>query len=153
MSLVRIFIDNDLLKDIVITHNKLNHKGTFYRQKETDEKLSKFIEMTDFSSEDSIIQLIQKIILDVYENMYTSQSKIPNKQSYYDQIFGLLYVEVDYQMTMGGKSLIELSPGERYCLLMFYLALNKSDLLIIIDQPEDNLDNQSVFSRLVPCIC
>ena len=24
---------------------------------------------------------------------------------------------------------------------------------IIIDQPEDNLDNQSVYNKLVPCIC
>nr|WP_243121119.1 hypothetical protein [Clostridium autoethanogenum] len=24
---------------------------------------------------------------------------------------------------------------------------------MIIDQPEDNLDNQSVYSKLVPCIC
>lgn len=37
-------------------------------------------------------------------------------------------------------------------MLVFYLALNKNDIPLIIDQPEDNLDNQSVFARLVPCI-
>lgn len=48
----------------------------------------------------------------------------------------------------------ELSPGERgIVLLIFYLALSKESKPIIIDQPEDNLDNQSVFSKLVPCIC
>lgn len=150
----QISIDDNLLKDIVITHNKLNYRGVFYGQRETDEKLSKIITKTDFSSEDSIIQLINEIVLDVYNNMDSSESKIPDKQGYYDVLFGLSYLEVDYQMTMGGKSLTELSPGERgIVLLMFYLALSKSKLPIIIDQPEDNLDNQSVFSRLVPCIC
>ncbi len=47
----------------------------------------------------------------------------------------------------------ELSPGERgIVLLVFYLALSKNNYPLIIDQPEDNLDNQSVYKRLVPCI-
>ena len=31
--------------------------------------------------------------------------------------------------------------------------MSKNNIPIIIDQPEDNLDNQSVYSKLVPCIC
>ena len=55
---------------------------------------------------------------------------------------------------MGNHPLEELSPGERgIILLIFYLALSKESKPIIIDQPEDNLDNQSVYSKLVPCIC
>ena len=55
---------------------------------------------------------------------------------------------------MGNRNLNELSPGERgIVLLIFYLALSKESKPIIIDQPEDNLDNQSVYSKLVPCIC
>lgn len=55
---------------------------------------------------------------------------------------------------MGNRNLNELSPGERgIVLLIFYLALSKESKPIIIDQPEDNLDNQSVFSKLVHCIC
>ena len=55
---------------------------------------------------------------------------------------------------MGNRDLSELSPGERgIVLLIFYLALSKNKMPIIIDQPEDNLDNQSVYSKLVPCIC
>jgi ABC-type cobalamin/Fe3+-siderophores transport system ATPase subunit len=55
---------------------------------------------------------------------------------------------------MGGRDLEELSPGERgIVLLIFYLALSQNSIPIIIDQPEDNLDNQSVYNKLVPCIC
>ena len=37
-------------------------------------------------------------------------------------------------------------------LLVFYLVLDKDNKPLIIDQPEDNLDNQSVAEILVPYI-
>ena len=76
------------------------------------------------------------------------------RQEFYDFIFGLKYIGVNFKLKMGRRSLEELSPGERgIVLLIFYLALSKESKPIIIDQPEDNLDNQSVYSKLVPCIC
>ena len=54
---------------------------------------------------------------------------------------------------MGDKELEQLSPGEKGAvLLIFYLALDQEEKPLIIDQPEDNLDNQSVFDKLVPCV-
>jgi predicted ATPase len=47
----------------------------------------------------------------------------------------------------------ELSPGEKGTLLLiFYLLIDKRDIPLIIDQPEENLDNQTVFDILVPCL-
>ena len=44
-------------------------------------------------------------------------------------------------------------PGERGALLLiFYLALDKNDMPLIIDQPEENLDNQSVYNLLAQFI-
>jgi predicted ATPase len=37
-------------------------------------------------------------------------------------------------------------------LLVFYLVIDQDDRPLIIDQPEENLDNQSVFELLAPCI-
>ena len=69
-------------------------------------------------------------------------------------MYGLDYIGVTFKLKVGDRNLDELSPGERgIVLLIFYLALNKNSTPIIIDQPEDNLDNQSVYSKLVPCIC
>lgn len=60
---------------------------------------------------------------------------------------------VEFNINYSRRELIELSPGERgIVLLIFYLALNKVEEPIIIDQPEDNLDNKSVFKKLAPCI-
>lgn len=49
--------------------------------------------------------------------------------------------------------LTELSPGERGALLLiFYLTLDQNDIPLVIDQPEENLDNQSIFKILVQFI-
>lgn len=51
---------------------------------------------------------------------------------------------------MNGKPLSSLSPGERGALLLLlYLFIDMDDKPLIIDQPEENLDNESVFKYLV----
>lgn len=54
-----------------------------------------------------------------------------------------------YDLRLDGKKLEELSPGERGALLLvFYLIIDKEDIPLVIDQPEDNLDNKSVYEIL-----
>lgn len=70
-----------------------------------------------------------------------------------DAIFGLEYLSPKYQLKWSGKSIEELSPGERGTLLLvFYLLIDRRDIPLIIDQPEDNLDNQTVYDILVECL-
>jgi hypothetical protein len=70
-----------------------------------------------------------------------------------DAIFGLSYLVPKYQLKWAGKSIEELSPGERGTLLLiFYLLIDRRDIPLIIDQPEDNLDNQTVYDMLVDCL-
>jgi len=78
-----------------------------------------------------------------------------NKQKLYDFLYGLKYLEVKYNITFNGKDLNEneFSPGEIGALLLiFYLLIDKDKIPLIIDQPEENLDNESVFTLLVPYI-
>lgn len=71
----------------------------------------------------------------------------------YDYVFGLGYLEVSYNLKLGGKDISQLSPGEKGALLLvFYLLLDTEEIPIIIDQPEHNLDNASVVRLLVECI-
>lgn len=77
------------------------------------------------------------------------------KLELYNYIFGLKYLEVKYNITFNGKDLNEneFSPGEIGALLLiFYLLIDKNKIPLIIDQPEENLDNESVFTLLVPYI-
>lgn len=72
------------------------------------------------------------------------------KQDVYDYIYGMEYVMPFFQLKMNGKSLSSLSPGERGALLLLlYLFIDMDDKPLIIDQPEENLDNESVFKYLV----
>ena len=71
----------------------------------------------------------------------------------YAWLHGLTYVKPRYLLKSDGKGLEQLSPGERGSLLLvFYLLLDDSDLPLIIDQPETNLDNLTVADKLVACI-
>ncbi len=76
-----------------------------------------------------------------------------NKIELYDMIFSLDYLKPRYTLNLGDKELHQLSPGERGTLLLvFYLLVDKEVIPLIIDQPEENLDNQTVYQLLVPCI-
>ena len=68
-------------------------------------------------------------------------------------LFSLIYLRPRYALKLGSKSLPELSPGERgVLLLIFYLLVDLDDAPLIIDQPEENLDSESIYKLLVPCI-
>lgn len=70
-----------------------------------------------------------------------------------DYLFGLEYLNPRYSLTYAGQEIGQLSPGERgLLLLVFYLLVDKDDIPIIIDQPEENLDNQTIYKVLVKCI-
>lgn len=76
-----------------------------------------------------------------------------DKVELYDFIFQMEYIKPFFQLTMGGKPLPALSPGERGALLLlFYLFVDQDDKPLIIDQPEENLDNESVYNYLVQFI-
>lgn len=71
----------------------------------------------------------------------------------YDFAFSLGFLSPIYSLHWDGKGLEQLSPGERgNLLLIFYLLVDRDDIPLVIDQPEENLDNQTVYRTLVPCI-
>jgi hypothetical protein len=74
-------------------------------------------------------------------------------QEIYDFVYSLGFLSPVYNLRWDGKGLEQLSPGERgNLLLIYYLLVDQDDIPLVIDQPEENLDNQTVFKTLVPCI-
>lgn len=65
-------------------------------------------------------------------------------------LFSVDHITMTYGMKYDGISLEKLSPGTKgVILLMLYLEMDKSDNRpLIVDQPEENLDNQSVYGIL-----
>lgn len=76
-----------------------------------------------------------------------------DSQDIFDYLYGMSYLAPRYSLTFDQQEIGQLSPGERgLLLLVFYLLVDKDDIPIIIDQPEENLDNQTIFKVLVKCI-
>ncbi len=67
-------------------------------------------------------------------------------------LYGTDHIQVGYGLQYDGVEIESLSPGTRgIVLLLLYLAIDADDdRPLIIDQPEENLDPQSVFDELVP---
>ena len=71
----------------------------------------------------------------------------------YDLLFGFPFLEPRYSLLFQDAQIEQLSPGQRGALLLiFYLLVDKGRNPIILDQPEENLDNETVVSLLVPVV-
>ncbi|MEM8692615.1 MAG: TrlF family AAA-like ATPase [Pseudomonadota bacterium] len=105
----------------------------------------------DWNNVDSILDFANGIITAICTDDIGKQVK--DIKRLYDQLFSFEYFDARYELRLGGKNLNQLSPGEKgLLLLVFYLHLDKEKTPLIIDQPEDNLDNDSIFKVLAQCI-
>lgn len=136
--------------------------GTFCGVNEGAEMLNSILKRHNFNNEVGIEVFLNEIIdslnndkrpsggiVDILDLMRKGKTVL----SFYDFIFSLDYLKPRYTLRMGDKELHQLSPGERGTLLLvFYLLIDKDDIPLVIDQPEENLDNQTVYELLVPSI-
>ncbi len=83
----------------------------------------------------------------------SSEEFIPLKLKVYieDVLRGLVRdaFDFDYSVTYKGDDLLSMSPGKKgTVLLILFLEISSSDHPILIDQPEDNLDNRTIYELL-----
>ena len=141
--------------------------GSFIGRNEGRATLSRLLDfVTDWENKSQVFAALGKIdeamhfdtrpeispsnpVRDVFRQMKGQKTV----QDLYDYLFGFHYLVPKYDLKVDQKDLSELSPGERGgLLLIFYLMLDKQDIPLVIDQPEDNLDNKSVYETLVTFI-
>jgi len=161
-----ISIDASLVLNVNFKKHFLQHinqakLGTFKGALEGDVQLEKIISNIDFNSANALIGFVNQVFESLridksnensIERRYTV-NQVNDVMSLYEYISSLDYLNYNYKLRQGDKDLEQLSPGERGALLLvFYLLLDKHDYPLIIDQPEDNLDNYSVANILVPFI-
>lgn len=134
--------------------------GTFCGKEEGFKKLSDLIEKNHFDSSDGFSQFTDEILDNLKNDRRTSEGQPVDISSQlrkgvelkqlYDYLHDAEFLQPVYNLKLGTKTLQELSPGERGALLLiFYLILDNDDIPLIIDQPEENLDNESVYHILV----
>jgi len=136
--------------------------GTFCGVEEGNKRLREILAKQDFNTEQGIeaflIEIMDSLECDKRtggEAMRLSDQIRKGKTvlALYGYLFSLDYLKPRYALRMGDKELNQLSPGERGTLLLvFYLLVDKEDIPLVIDQPEENLDNQTVYDLLVPCV-
>lgn len=133
--------------------------GPFQGIEEGRARLSRLLVDADFSSAEGALAFADGIIALLDRGGGGSpafrgqlrQGATP--QDVYDLVYGLDYLKPIYELRWDGRRVDELSPGERGdLLLIFYLLIDQSDIPIVLDQPEENLDNQTIVGTLVPCM-
>lgn len=69
---------------------------------------------------------------------------------FFDWLYSTDHISLTYGLSYNGTPLENLSPGTKgIVLLILYLAMDQKDTRpLLIDQPEENLDNESIYSLL-----
>lgn len=133
--------------------------GPFMGDEEGSAEMKAMLESADFESPSGALLFATNVLermkvrdgkpLSLIEQLRQGSSA----KDLYNYLFSLSYLSPIYSLRWDGKDLEQLSPGERgNLLLIFYLLIDRDDIPLVIDQPEENLDNQTVFKTLVPCI-
>ncbi|MBB6624823.1 hypothetical protein H7E67_15390 [Clostridium gasigenes] len=143
-------IDIELMEQILFRYINHNVKSMFMGKEQARNKLSEMIETVEGVNFDSIYDMLNRLEIELKEG---ADKVFKDKKEFLNELYSLKYMSTSYNLKLGDKMLSQLSPGERgLVLLIFYLVLDKDQLPLIIDQPEDNLDNQSIYNKLVPYI-
>jgi len=138
-------------------------RGSFYGEAEGRKLIDNLVLKNTFDNEEGLSNFLRDIIDHLYYNHHEDKNEPMYvadqlRQPYlpvdlYEYIFSLDYLIPRYLLRWEGKPLEQLSPGERGTLLLiFYLLIDDSKIPLVMDQPEGNLDNQTVYQLLVDCI-
>ncbi|MDD2735214.1 MAG: hypothetical protein PHF56_14855 [Desulfuromonadaceae bacterium] len=139
------------------------NSGDFRGEDESYNSVKKIAELYNFNNRTDILSFVMKL----YEKIVNAASsgskdaigitsilrKDKAASDVYDLLFGLSFLEPRYSLLFQDTQIEQLSPGQRGALLLiFYLLVDKGRNPIILDQPEENLDNETVVSLLVPVL-
>lgn len=138
-------------------------KGSFYGEDEGRKTALTIVNSANFDTEEGVAEFLSEVVNSLHYDRRDNEKqpvavKDQLRQAYsptqlYEYLYSLEYLEPRYVLKWEGKPLEKLSPGERGTLLLiFYLLIDNSRIPLVIDQPEGNLDNQTVYELLVDCV-
>lgn len=96
-------------------------------------------------------ELFKKFIFDLENNLLPSK----NIDDFIDDLKSLKHYEIKYtcdilhgENTDSLESINTLSPGTQTNILMEYIVSKDTKIPLLIDQPEDNIDNETIYKKL-----
>ena len=145
------FVPSIEFSEDFFSHLNRNVSGPFRGIAEGAREFQKLIASIDWNELSSILTALDSVMDAIKKDGIEKQ--VRDIKTFYDFLFSFEYFEAKYALRLGGKDLNQLSPGEKgLLLLVFYLHLDRDNTPLVIDQPEDNLDNEGIFSVLAHCI-
>jgi predicted ATPase len=138
-------------------------RGSFCGQEEGVLRARQLLCEADFSNEEGLRRFLEAVEKHLTHDLRQEKpepmtldaqlKKGVTATRLYEYLYSLDYLRPHYTLKWADKDIEQLSPGERGALLLvFYLLIDRSEIPLIIDQPEENLDNQTVYDILVPSI-
>ncbi len=151
------------LEDDFLSKINQGRRGSFCGAEDGLRLLKSLISKSDFNTEAGAIAFAALLLAHLQADRRTSPNakvsiadqlkKGVSEEDVLDVIFGFSYLKPRYLLRWSGKNIEELSPGEkRHASSDFHLLIDRRDIPLIIDQPEENLDNHTVYDLLVPAI-
>jgi ABC-type lipoprotein export system ATPase subunit len=137
--------------------------GSFMGQSEGRDRAQRLLDSSDFSTAEGLRTFLAEIKSNLeFDRRSADPQPVELERQLLDGVtaadldnflFGLDYLKPEFELGWGGKHVNQLSPGEKGTLLLvFYLLVDQFNIPFVIDQPEENLDNETVFQTLVPCV-
>ncbi|NLV27398.1 MAG: hypothetical protein GXY48_09570 [Methanomicrobiales archaeon] len=129
-------------------------QNLFHLKKVSEQDIENFVDnyeelLTSFFSEginfDLILSLLNQFIVNKNSIKGTN-----NKIDFYNWLFGN-YIDDKIGISFDGVSLDKLSMGQKGTVLL-KLFLSEGDYPLLLDQPEENLDNRFIYDQLVKAI-
>ena len=120
-------------------------RDNFDNRKLKSSKFSNFLEDGGGYSVETVRDLIQEILKSNESILKGTVQKDHAIKSITQNFY-----KVNYQVAMENDAIEHMSPGKKaLVLLRLLIDLSESEWPILIDQPEDDLDNRSIFDDLV----
>lgn len=123
-------------------------ENNFNRRGQKAQSLSEFI----WQDEDSFDSFIKKIFDDIINGSYTLKGSRDEKQVI-TELVTTNYYKLTYDVKYQGDTLSSMSEGKKaFVILRMILDFDENECPILIDQPEDDLDNRAIYKDLVSYI-
>lgn len=133
------------------------------RGDESYNTVKNIVEKYDFNDKDNVLDFITELHDKIDEAAKSNNKSVigissimrkdKDSSEVYDMLYGLTFLKPRYSLLFQDTRIEQLSPGQRGALLLiFYLLVDKGRNPIILDQPEENLDNETVVNLLAPVL-
>lgn len=144
--------DDELSFDIVTKFRKGNFQEAFVNKnfdgRTTRSKDYAYLTEYGFTSSEEHKTFLKNEAWKIIRNKIPKREGITNKEAI-TSLFNNWFMH-DYKVTFQNDDISDMSPGKKsFVLLRLLIDLDDSQCPILIDQPEDDLDNRSIYNQVV----